>query len=360
MAVRERRCPSCGRIVNQDSKFCLYCGKELPIAEKKVTRSKALTCPVCGKEAAKGAKFCSGCGYRFDAKEPEIVKKEPVCPECGAPVNEDSKFCLRCGKALKQEAPRPKRKAAAPKMPKPDVIPEMPAGLRLSALSSVGEMDLGEMGNTVSSAVGEIASVRQEVTEVLSPIAGIAKTVTSYLGGLFGMFTKPKVLLYTVFMAGLWTVLGALRNSGSDFIEALSWLTCADGGILGKGCTAVLLSSLFSGGIGNTFKGLGSLFSWKEGKGSILSLLLGIVVGAASCTGITMADPASAMAGIAGTLLSLQAAGRQDGLLYKLAEALTSAKNNDVRIAQRGKAKSLLGGLTLGFALITALTALGG
>ena len=359
MTVRERRCPSCGKTISRDSRFCLYCGKELSADEKKVTGSNTLTCPVCGREAEKGAEFCLGCGHRFGEKQPEKVRKEPVCPECGAPVGEDSKFCLRCGKPLKQIVPKQNRKAAVPAMPKPSVITGMSAGLRLSALTSAGEMDLGEMGNTISAAVGETAHVRQEVTEVLSPIAGIGKTIGTYLGGLFSMFAKPKVLLYAVFMAGLWTVLGILKNSGSDFLQALSWLTCAEGGIFAKGCTALMLSSLFSGGIGNTFKGIGALFSRKDGRGSILFLVMGIVFGAVSCTGITLADPASSMAGISGALLSLQAVGRQDGLLYQLAESLTSAKNNGVRIARSGKAKSLLTGLTLGFAAITAIMALG-
>ncbi|MBQ6450944.1 MAG: hypothetical protein IJJ29_03375, partial [Solobacterium sp.] len=60
-----------------------------------------------------------------------------------------------------------------------------------------------------------------------------------------------------------------------------------------------------------------------------------------------------------GALLSLQSLGRKDGKLYTLAESLTSGKADGIRIAHTGKAKSLLTGLSLGFAVVTFLVAAG-
>jgi len=175
------------------------------------------------------------------------------------------------------------------------------------------------------------------------------------------------------FKEKMWFGIGAmLKNSGSEAVEFLSWLTFAEGGlnregagviggILGKGCTAVLLSTLFSGGFANTAKGIGSLFR-NEGKGSLIGTLLGIITGASACLcfmGIDTASASSSMAGISGALLCLQAIGRKDGNLYQLAESLTSRKISGLRSARPGKAKSLLSGISMGFILMTAVAAIG-
>jgi hypothetical protein len=47
----ERTCPSCGKPVRADAKFCDNCGKPL-----------AAVCAKCGAEVRQGAKFCDNCG----------------------------------------------------------------------------------------------------------------------------------------------------------------------------------------------------------------------------------------------------------------------------------------------------------
>lgn len=47
-------------------------------------------CPTCGKAIAKDSKFCPECGTK-------IIR---VCPECGKDVSPTQKFCPECGKAL--------------------------------------------------------------------------------------------------------------------------------------------------------------------------------------------------------------------------------------------------------------------
>ena len=314
MTARRIRCPACGREVSGDSRFCLYCGKELPKEKKIKPAETELTCPVCGKKAEQG-----------------------------------TQFCLHCGAPLQKTSPSHSVRPAS--------VKKAQDAFRLAASTAAGEMDFGDMG-TIISAVREssVSAVTEAVAD--SPIAGILHCAGSWLGGLFRMFTKPKVLLYSLMMAGLWTILGFLKDSGSELIETLSWLTCAEGGILGKGCTAVFLSTLFSGGIVNTFRGIGSLFR-KEGKGSLFGTLFGLMAGAACCLGFTGAAASASMAGISGALLSLQSLGRKDGKLYTLAESLTSGKADGIRIAHTGKAKSLLTGLSLGFAVVTFLVAAG-
>ena len=353
MAVRKRTCPSCGKEVSGDSKFCLYCGTELPALEKPKPKEKEVICPVCGRKAEAGAKFCMGCGTPLTGRQPKAPEPEEiVCPSCGKKADKGSKFCLSCGSPLQGTGPV--------RQVRPASVRKQQGVFRMAASAAAGEMDFGDMGPVISGIAELSTSPVLSAASADSPAAGILRFLGSYAGGLFGMLVRPKVLLYSLFMAGLWTVLEVLKDSGSEIIDMLSWLTCAKGGILGKGCTAVLLSTLFSGGIGNTFKGIGSLFR-KDGKGSLPGFLFGLVIGAACCLAFTGIDnvSASSMAGISGALLSLQAIGRKDGNLYELAGSLTSGKVNGERIVQTGKAKSLLFGISTGFALMTAVMAMG-
>ncbi|MDO4194187.1 MAG: zinc ribbon domain-containing protein [Erysipelotrichaceae bacterium] len=353
MAVRKRTCPSCGKEVSSDSKFCLYCGTELPALEKPKPEAKGIICPVCGRKADAGAKFCMGCGTPLTGKQPRAKEPEEiVCPSCGKKVDKGAKFCLSCGSPL--QGSKPVRQV------RPASVQKLQGAFRMAASTAAGEMDFGDMGPVISGITELSTSPVLSAASADSPLMGILRFLGSYAGGLFSILLKPKVLLYSLLMAGLWTVLAVLKDSGSEVVKALSWITCAKGGIFGKGCTAVLLSTLFSGGIGNTFKGIGSLFQ-NEGKGSLFGFLFGLVIGAACCIVFTGIDSASAssMAGISGALLSLQAIGRKDGNLYELAGSLTSGKVNGERVVQTGKAKSLLSGISIGFALMTAVMAMG-
>ena len=60
---------------------------------------KMKTCPSCGKELKDEAKFCGGCGYKFPVTStvtnPESAGS--VCPSCGNPLKPGAKFCGKCG-----------------------------------------------------------------------------------------------------------------------------------------------------------------------------------------------------------------------------------------------------------------------
>jgi len=52
------KCPSCGALVWDDDKICMYCGNELPGKQS----PKPLICPKCGETIPPGNKFCGECG----------------------------------------------------------------------------------------------------------------------------------------------------------------------------------------------------------------------------------------------------------------------------------------------------------
>lgn len=70
------KCPDCGAIVKETTKFCPECGKKL-----------GNFCPKCGSALTPGAKFCPECGERLTR----------VCPNCHTELAPGSKFCPECG-----------------------------------------------------------------------------------------------------------------------------------------------------------------------------------------------------------------------------------------------------------------------
>lgn len=51
-----KTCPECGAQVADGAKFCMNCGKQLPVAS---------FCPECGSKCAPGSKFCMNCGTKL-------------------------------------------------------------------------------------------------------------------------------------------------------------------------------------------------------------------------------------------------------------------------------------------------------
>lgn len=80
----EAKCPKCGAVIPENSKFCLECGEKVERVPEGM-----VVCPGCGKTVNKG-KFCLECGYKFIT----------ACPKCGKEVPAGSKFCLECGEKI--------------------------------------------------------------------------------------------------------------------------------------------------------------------------------------------------------------------------------------------------------------------
>ena len=317
-------------------------------------------CPYCGSQIRVEAKFCHVCGHLLPVFKPPVKAGQP---------------------APKVQSPTPRQRTTQPVQKKPPHVLTAPVEttpvnnavqrpVKLveqmtgrSALSFPGEVDFGEIG---------MQGIASEAAKVFSPIAGIFHDLGSYLGGALKIITKPGALIGTILLAGMWFALDYFKDSGSELVKILSWLTYSEGGygrpiagmvggILGKGTVAAAILSVFNGGIGRTFKGLAALFTGKGQKRGILGILLGIVIGAAAYLFFagTGASKETAMAGIAGTLLAMQAMGGESGKLYDLAKSLTSRKTDGFRSEVKGKCLGLLTGITLGFAIATVLTAFG-
>ena len=321
------------------------------------------------------------------------------CRYCGNPVRPGANFCPACGKSLAKASAQPgNRQAEAPKRQQPSyAAPQTrsetmrssatqaqprtasarvaeaarqaaitPQVRELTASASAGEIDCGEL------ALSGLGGVTGSVTQVLSPFSGILQSIGAFFGGVFRIFKKPSALIGTVILAALWFVLAQFRGSDSGLVKALSWLTFSEGGfdrsalgavggVLGKGTVVAALVSLFNGGLKNLFKGVGALFTGHGEKRGIFSTIFGILIGGAVYFAFVgkNASGATAMAGISGALLSLEALGGGSGKIWELAQSLTSRAANGVRTAVRGKCDGLLTGLTLSFALATVLSALG-
>lgn len=401
-------CQECGRPVPDGAKFCTECGAPLPDvepkqpvwhkppsqdrktdkpqpplsngnAEEKPAEPASVFCPKCGAKLAPGTKFCGKCGATVPppaAKAPEAAQKpaapEPqsasaVCPKCGEPLNSGAIFCGKCGAVLKKnERPDGGKQSKQKTQPKNQQTgPEQkaqPAAVspeRQSGGARAGEIDLGD---SVISGGG---------AAVLSPAKGTLHGVGSYFGGIANTFKKPRLLIGIVIVTVIWIVVSLNRNSDSGIIKFLSFLTFAEGGyrrsfigtflgVFGRGTVAAALVSLFGGGFKNLIKGFGVLFKGRGEKRSVGAVIIGVVAGAAlylAYAGIHAAA-LSAMAGISGAILALQALGSGSGRLYGLFRSLTSKNSGGVRTASIGRCDGLLTGMTAGFAAATALSAI--
>ena len=56
------KCKNCGKKIDEDSKFCKYCGIKL---SKKINK-KSLNCNECGYVIIGDSHFCSHCGKKND------------------------------------------------------------------------------------------------------------------------------------------------------------------------------------------------------------------------------------------------------------------------------------------------------
>ncbi len=79
----------------QQTKTCVKCGKQIPVAMKfcgecGAPQVEGKPCVKCGKTVAPGLKFCGECGA------PQVI----ACPECKTENPGNLKFCGNCGKPL--------------------------------------------------------------------------------------------------------------------------------------------------------------------------------------------------------------------------------------------------------------------
>jgi len=83
---KEFRCPDCDNVIEENTKFCPFCGHQQLIFDQ---------CRHCGKNLPPKARFCPKCG------KPVHDKPMPrLCPQCGAENLPDATFCNQCGERL--------------------------------------------------------------------------------------------------------------------------------------------------------------------------------------------------------------------------------------------------------------------
>ena len=370
-------CPNCGKSVKESTKFCSSCGTSLSSAAEQ-SESGRKFCRFCGNPVREGAKFCRACGkslaagdeasrqsQKDSASQHEQNKVEPVAQHSDSAKTSRSKQTPEKQMPVKKA---PEKKTAVKQTPvkQTEIKPRIKTQ---AAAATAGEIDLGIISGELT--IPGLSDAGKTAGRILSPVSGIIHSIGSFLGGISGIFRRPASLIGVFLLAALWFVLARHRNSDSGIMNLLSFLTYAEGGfdrsgigvlggILGKGIVAAGLLSLPRGGLINAVHGIGALFSGHGEKRGILNILLGIVLGAAAYyvfVGPDNASAATAMPGIAGALITLEALGSGNGKLYELARSLTSRISNGIREEAKGRCDGLLTGIALGFVLATVLSA---
>lgn len=109
--MKGKRCPFCDKLNKIDHRFCVYCGRELPVEEINSTIRESqnaleseefINCPKCNTRNLSGSVECSECGYLFDedikstfhtSKKREYKR----CPRCGSILHLYADTCSICG-----------------------------------------------------------------------------------------------------------------------------------------------------------------------------------------------------------------------------------------------------------------------
>lgn len=90
-------CPNCLKSVNDNAKFCTFCGAEMILPVK--GKVEVIICR-CGAVIRQGAKFCTQCGIAIAQSAGESVSGQAGICKCGSLLNPDAKFCTVCGKKI--------------------------------------------------------------------------------------------------------------------------------------------------------------------------------------------------------------------------------------------------------------------
>ncbi|MBP7174617.1 MAG: zinc ribbon domain-containing protein [Thermoclostridium sp.] len=310
-------------------------------------------CKNCGTPLNTTAKFCRECG----ATQPQRAHKATqdssniqtfLCSHCGAQLREGSIFCKRCGKQVAAAA-KPVHSPAAIEIPvapgtKVSISDQPPTALGfmqggLAALTSPGEMVLGDFSKGVEEAAGVLADkVKKSTLAVLG--SGLFGTI----GNIFKIFTSIKALLATLIAGGFWALFPTLANQGIDFPQWFTILTMAGGRAGGAAGGAALLLGRFS-----FISGLAALGKFRSG--SIPEKLTGgrnilFLIGFSLALAIGSFAATANFVGAAAMAICALAAGKaREGFLWDLASSL--GRDSD--------AKLFINGASAGFSLAALL-----
>ena len=281
------------------------------------------------------------------------------CTSCGAALNEGAKFCAKCGAN------------AFPSNESAQISTETPPK------AAKFEQEIPKtMNSTIKGPLIERAS---EDAPQDSPL-GAGKFISAYIRQSLTVLKNPRQMLPTALLGLVWLVLALLGSFGiNPFpVRILSFLTFAQGGmfggvlgaaggILGKVVVAAFLNAAivpllqkkapFSG-IGGGIKGFFGGLAVKSIT-AVAPLLGGVSISLLLYAFMNSTQSLqNSIVGIIAFIMLLQNFGRQGGFLWGLA---FSAANS----LSKGRTPSYIGvtrcisGMTLGFALGVALSAMG-
>ncbi len=281
------------------------------------------------------------------------------CTSCGMALNEDAKFCAKCGANAFQS------------IESAQISTETPPEVAKSEQ---------EIPKTMNSTKKKPPIDRASDDAPQHSPMGAGKFIIAYIRQSLAVLKNPQQMLPTVLLGLVWLVLALLGSFKINPlpVRILSFLTFAQGGmfggvlgaaggILGKVVVAAFLNAaivpLFQkkapfSGIGGGIKGFFGGLAVKSIT-AVAPLLGG--VGASLLLYAFMNSSQSlenSMVGIIAFVMLLQNLGRQGGFLWELAFSVAN-------ILSKGRAPSYIGvrrcisGMTLGFALGVALSAMG-
>lgn len=107
--MKSKTCPFCGKVNGVDHRFCVYCGKELPVVEvnsakgqDNLKKEDFINCPECNALNYSESVECSECGYLFDEDikrtfRTSTKREYKRCPKCGNILPHDANNCAICG-----------------------------------------------------------------------------------------------------------------------------------------------------------------------------------------------------------------------------------------------------------------------
>lgn len=290
------------------------------------------------------------------------------CTKCGAPLGKEVKFCTGCGSTVLPAPSDTNTERDHVLFKKDHVASLLTEKIETKVKSKAKAYTVKGFSNTASDYVtaGEVA-LPLEFSSVMVDAngEGLISILKSGFRGLVGGFKRTlgdkKRLTLVIVLSVIWLVVNilAVLEIFPLPIKLLSWLTAAQGSILGgaigKGLVAALLAQLISNkGMFKTFKnGLGQLKGMlKGGKETIAPLLFGGGIALVACNVMISSNMQNSMVCIAAFLLSIKAQ-TQNGFVRRLAAALLP-KATSTTITK------LMGGWTIGFALFAVISILPG
>lgn len=291
-------------------------------------------CTSCGKQLAQGEKFCAGCGSAVLSVPAEIEGNAPN--EIFPP--KDILFTSTT-KTIKSQVKKETKNYAGKVL-----FSEVPA------YRTTGEITLPQELIPFPA----IADGERLFTALKS---GISRLISGFKKALRDK--KRLVLVITLVIIWLLVNLLAALNIFPLPVRLLSWLTAAQGsligGTIGKGLVAAMLAQFIAdqGMLQTVKRGLGQLGGMTKGmRGAVGPLFVGIAVALIASNLMMSSHLQNTMVCIAAFLLSAKALAHH-GFLRKFIKALLPK-------AQNATLTTLMRGWTLGFSLFVAISFLPG